>query len=130
MGLEVRPKRPTELGAEKTERLAYADAAERQGPQRPTLESIAWATGIAAAVWALGSIVVAVGIGVMLALTGAAKPSDELAVTLGLADLVLIIPGIYLGARAQRLGVGWSWLVIVLTITGDSPETITETPHP
>ncbi len=106
------PKRPTELGAEKTGHLADVDAPERQGSQRSTLEAVGWATGIAVATWALGSIVVAIGIGAILALSGASKPSDEAAVALGLVDLLLIAPGIYLGARAQRLGFGWSWLVI------------------
>ncbi|MEA2025813.1 MAG: hypothetical protein U9O18_03900 [Chloroflexota bacterium] len=106
------PKRPTELGAERTEHLADVDAKEHQGSQRSTLEAVGWATGIAVATWALGSIVVAIGIGAILGLSGAAKPSDEAAVTLGLVDLLLIAPGIYLGARAQRLGFGWSWLVI------------------
>jgi len=86
------PKRPTELGAERTDHLADVDAKERQGSQRSTLEAVGWATGIAVATWALGSIVVAIGIGAILALSGAAKPSDEAAATLGLVDLVLIAP--------------------------------------
>ena len=97
--------------------LPPTDNKPEAASRRLTPVSAGWATALAVAFWAVGSIVLAIGIGAVLALTDQPKPSEDGAALLGYLDLLLLIPAALVGIRLERIW-GVPAFAIVLVAAG------------